>query len=318
MGNFWRFAGKHHPLVWAAPLLAAALTLGPTTARAADDFLDLAAPQPVAASGAATPEPTETEAVPTPTSVEGTETAAQPASAETAEPTAASTVEGAAETVTPTETVEETNEAAEPEQTEEDTEAAGVDAQETPEATPQETVEPQTPTDTPTFTETPAETETETATETPTETPTATPTDTATATETPTDTPTPTPVPEKATATATPETQGSVNRPERVAMPGVVTAAELKARTLPAWYTWKYRDDFASVAEKLYGDPDLYPLLVDANETELILPDNVVRGTRLRVPKPPDTDEKLDAVRQKAERSPYTSWLGSSLRKAEQ
>lgn len=111
---------------------------------------------------------------------------------------------------------------------------------------------------------------------------------------------------------------GKAARSKHHDLPPPISAAELKNRHIGASYTWKYRDDFESVAEQLYGDSDLYPLLVDANEENLILPDNVVRGTRLRVPRPPNNDEKLNAIRAKADQSPYTMWLGCSLRLANQ
>ena len=64
-------------------------------------------------------------------------------------------------------------------------------------------------------------------------------------------------------------------------------------------YTWKFGDDLPSVAQKLYGDEDLYPLLVDANYERLILPANLVPGKILRVPKLPSEDV-LSEIRQKA------------------
>jgi hypothetical protein len=96
----------------------------------------------------------------------------------------------------------------------------------------------------------------------------------------------------------------------------VITAAELKNREIASHYVWKDRDDLESVAEKLYGDPALFPLLVDANEGDIILPDNLVRGTRLHVPRPPENDKKLDDIRRKSDKDPYRGWEGATLRRA--
>lgn len=99
-------------------------------------------------------------------------------------------------------------------------------------------------------------------------------------------------------------------------LPPVITAAELKNREIASHYVWKDHDDLESVAEKLYGDPALFPLLVDANEEGVILPDNLVRGTRLQVPRPPENDKKLNDIRHKGDQDPYRGWEGATLRRA--
>ena len=67
----------------------------------------------------------------------------------------------------------------------------------------------------------------------------------------------------------------------------------------PASYRWKKEDDLASVALKLYGHEDYYPILVDANEDRLIHPANLKPGVRLVVP-PPPTGEWADAVKERS------------------
>lgn len=79
-------------------------------------------------------------------------------------------------------------------------------------------------------------------------------------------------------------------------------------------YKWRYGDDLPSVAEKLYGDGDLYPLLVDANEEHLIHPANLVPGKVLKVPILPSYDE-LSQIRFEADNdSHYIWWRNVSLR----
>lgn len=79
-------------------------------------------------------------------------------------------------------------------------------------------------------------------------------------------------------------------------------------------YRWRYGDDLPSVAEKLYGDGDLYPLLVDANEERLIHPANLVPGKVLKVPALPSADA-LSQIRFKADGdSHYIWWRNVSLR----
>ncbi len=80
-----------------------------------------------------------------------------------------------------------------------------------------------------------------------------------------------------------------------------------------ARYRWKSGDDLRSVALKLYGDEDLYPILVDANEKYLILPDNLVSGKVLVVP-PLPADDRLDDIRAKShDDEHYRWWLKGSL-----
>lgn len=76
----------------------------------------------------------------------------------------------------------------------------------------------------------------------------------------------------------------------------------------PKHYTWKKGDNLPEVADKLYGDEDLYPLLVDANLQRLIHPANLKPGVVLIVPKP-DVDQ-IDDVHDKAwyNMDPYIWW----------
>lgn len=55
----------------------------------------------------------------------------------------------------------------------------------------------------------------------------------------------------------------------------------------PTRYLWRKDDDMLSVAQKIYGDEDLFPILVDANEKRLIHPANLKPGVVLIVPAPP-------------------------------
>jgi nucleoid-associated protein YgaU len=95
---------------------------------------------------------------------------------------------------------------------------------------------------------------------------------------------------------------------------------ELSAGALPQasnpnvdTYRWQKGDDLPSVAQKLYGDEDMYPLLVDANKKRLILPDNLTPGKVLKVPALPPQD-KLDEVRIKGwNDSEYIHWRNISL-----
>jgi hypothetical protein len=76
----------------------------------------------------------------------------------------------------------------------------------------------------------------------------------------------------------------------------------------PTRYLWKKYDTFSSVAEKIYGDEDLFPILVDANEKHLILPANVKPGSVLRIPAPP-TGEWVDFIHQQGwKRGHYIMW----------
>ncbi len=86
----------------------------------------------------------------------------------------------------------------------------------------------------------------------------------------------------------------------------------------PSTYTWKRGDTLPSVSEKIYGDENLYPLLVDANEARLVHPVNLVPGVVLAVPKP-DVD-KIDDFHMKVwyQTDPYTWWKNASIRQAEE
>jgi len=95
----------------------------------------------------------------------------------------------------------------------------------------------------------------------------------------------------------------------------MMKVADYQGRDVPRYYVWKRGDDLQSVADRIYGDADLYPLLVDANK-KLILPDNLVRGTRVKVPPPPKTEAELAAIRAKADESFYIQWQGATLRRS--
>ena len=86
----------------------------------------------------------------------------------------------------------------------------------------------------------------------------------------------------------------------------------------PETYTWKRGDTLPSVAQALYGDDNLYPLLVDANEAKLVHPANLVPGVVLVVPRP-DVD-KIDDFHMKVwyQTDPYTWWKNASIRQGDQ
>ncbi len=72
-------------------------------------------------------------------------------------------------------------------------------------------------------------------------------------------------------------------------------------------YRWKESDNLPALAQRLYGDEDMYPLIVDANEERLILPNNLVAGKVLKIPQLPSTD-KQDTVRDEALNDPHYIW----------
>jgi hypothetical protein len=89
-------------------------------------------------------------------------------------------------------------------------------------------------------------------------------------------------------------------------------SARLPYESLKGWhgskiYVWQEGDDMRSVAGKLYGDEDLYPILVDANQNRLIHPVNLVPGVRLVIP-PPPADEWLEDFHEKAHQKDYDIW----------
>jgi len=75
----------------------------------------------------------------------------------------------------------------------------------------------------------------------------------------------------------------------------------------PHTYKWKSGDDMKSVAAKLYDDEDLYPILVDANKKRLVHPANLVPGTVLLVPAPPN-DDWVDVIHQRSWQKSYDMW----------
>lgn len=86
----------------------------------------------------------------------------------------------------------------------------------------------------------------------------------------------------------------------------------------PETYTWKKGDTLPKVADKLYGDEDLYPLLVDAIKDRLIHPANLLAGVVITVPKP--EIDKIDEIHLKVwfEKDPYIWWKTVSERQAKQ
>ena len=81
----------------------------------------------------------------------------------------------------------------------------------------------------------------------------------------------------------------------------------------PSTYIWKSRDTLPLVAEKLYGDEEMFPLLVDANEDRLILPASLVPGAKLIVPRP--QEDKVEEIHAKARGAdPYIWWKNVSER----
>jgi LysM repeat protein len=85
----------------------------------------------------------------------------------------------------------------------------------------------------------------------------------------------------------------------------------------PSAYTWKKGDTLPSVARELYGDEDLYPLLVDANQKRLSHPVNLVPGVVIKVPKP-EIDE-IDDIHMEVwfDKDPYIWWKNVSIRQAQ-
>jgi hypothetical protein len=74
-------------------------------------------------------------------------------------------------------------------------------------------------------------------------------------------------------------------------------------------YFWRSGDKLPDVAQKLYGDPDMYPLLIDGIETGLMDPSDLVSGKMIEVPSftPGDVDE----VHKKAKDPGYIWWRDS-------
>jgi len=72
-------------------------------------------------------------------------------------------------------------------------------------------------------------------------------------------------------------------------------------------YRWKESDNLPALAQRLYGDEDMYPLIVDANEDRLILPDNLVAGKTIKIPQLPRED-KLDSIRDEAVNDAHYLW----------
>jgi hypothetical protein len=75
----------------------------------------------------------------------------------------------------------------------------------------------------------------------------------------------------------------------------------------PRRYVLKVGDDLKSVASKLYGDEDLYPILVDANKKRLIHPANLRPGDTLVVP-PPPTKNWVDFIHERSWDKAYYIW----------
>jgi hypothetical protein len=82
----------------------------------------------------------------------------------------------------------------------------------------------------------------------------------------------------------------------------------------PKHYTWKEGDNLPDVADKLYGDEDLYPLLVDANKDRLVHPANLRPGVVLIVPKP--QVDQIDKIHEEVwfNKDPYVWWKTVSYR----
>ena len=83
-------------------------------------------------------------------------------------------------------------------------------------------------------------------------------------------------------------------------------------------YIWKKYDTLPIVAEKIYGDDDFYPILVDANDRHLIHPANLRPGVVLVVP-PPPAGVWVDVVHKWAwSKDPYIWWKVSSQESADE
>ncbi len=85
----------------------------------------------------------------------------------------------------------------------------------------------------------------------------------------------------------------------------------------PATYVWRVGDTLTSVAQDLYGDEDLFPLLVDANKDRLVLPVNLQPGVKIIVPKPEIS--QINAIHEKSwlDEDPYLKWKNDTRDQAE-
>jgi nucleoid-associated protein YgaU len=123
---------------------------------------------------------------------------------------------------------------------------------------------------------------------------------------------------------APPQTQGEADRVEKSAnengtylkwqTESEIYSQETSHQPSIRSYRWRKGDNLPEVAERLYGDDNLYPLLVDANEKSIIHPSNLVAGKVLRVP-PLPADDELGDIRLKASNDGhYIWWRNVSLR----
>jgi nucleoid-associated protein YgaU len=86
----------------------------------------------------------------------------------------------------------------------------------------------------------------------------------------------------------------------------VITAP--KAGTAaPINYAWVSGDSLTALAEAFYGDQNLYPILVDANESKLVSPQNLKPGRALLIPRGVDDVTKAKA-REKSNLPHYLPW----------
>lgn len=73
-------------------------------------------------------------------------------------------------------------------------------------------------------------------------------------------------------------------------------------------YFWRSGDRLPAVAQKLYGDADMYPLIVDGNDDGHTDPSDIVSGKLIKIPSLP-ADGRLDDIRLKARKNPhYIFW----------
>jgi nucleoid-associated protein YgaU len=84
-------------------------------------------------------------------------------------------------------------------------------------------------------------------------------------------------------------------------------AGAAKAVPAPIPYKWVAGDTLTALAEAFYGDQGLYPILVDANEAKLVLPENLKAGVIISIPRGVDDVTKAKA-REKAIQPHYVQW----------
>lgn len=102
------------------------------------------------------------------------------------------------------------------------------------------------------------------------------------------------------------ELLGAVAEPTAVPTPTVVPTATPSAG-LPSEHVWVEGDNLRVLSKSLYGEKDLYPILVDANAPPLRRPTQLLPGVTLKIPPMPSASEKA-AARVKSHQDGYKLW----------